>query len=150
MWGKAMKLERYTPQLISFLIPFFISLQSYAIEIIVNDSVDLAEISHQQIKSIYLGQQTHWPSGNLIKVFKLPSTHKTHNLFVKKTLGLYPYQFNRRWQKLVFSGFALKPSEVFDEQELLDVIANTPGAIGYIDNKIKMEGVRYVAQFEEK
>jgi len=125
-------------------------LSSYAVEIIVNDSVDLSEVSHQQIKSIYLGQQTHWPSGNLIKLFKLPATHKTHNLFVKNTLGLYPYQFNRRWQKLVFSGFALKPSEVSNEQELLDVIAKTPGAIGYIENKIIMEGIRYVVLFKEK
>lgn len=128
----------------------FITLPSYAVEIIVNDSVDLSEISHQQIKSIYLGQQTHWPSGNLIKLFKLPSAHKTHHLFVKNTLGLYPYQFNRRWQKLVFSGFALKPSEVNGEQELLNAIAKTPGAIGYIENKIIMEGVRYVALFEQK
>lgn len=128
---------------------FSITKFTYAIEIVVNDSVNLSEISHQQIKSIYLGQQTHWPSGNLIKLYKLPSTHKTHNSFVKNTLGLYPYQFNRRWQKLVFSGFAVKPSEVIDEQELLDAIAKTPGAIGYIENKIIIEGVRYVALFEE-
>ncbi len=105
---------------------------------------------HQQIKSIYLGQQTHWSNGKIIKLFKLPSKHKTHNHFVKNTLGLYPYQFNRRWQKLVFSGVALKPNEVKTEQELLDAVANTPGAIGYIKNKITMEGVHYVALSDEK
>jgi len=145
-----LNLKYYSLQLITFLIFFFITQSSYAIEIIVNDSVALTKISHQQIKSIYLGQQTHWPSGNLIKLFKLPSTHKTHNSFVKKTLGLYPYQFNRRWQKLVFSGFALKPSVASSEQELLNAIAKTPGAIGYVENKIIMEGVRYVALFEQK
>ncbi len=145
-----MNLKPCTSQVVAFLVSFFIMLPSFAIEIIVNDSVDLSEISHQQLKSIYLGQQTHWPSGKLIKLYKLSSTHKAHKSFVKKTLGLYPYQFNRRWQKLVFSGFALKPSEVTNEQELLDAIANTAGAIGYIENKIIMEGVRYVALFEKE
>jgi len=145
-----LNLKHNNPQLITFLLSFFILQSSYAIEIVVNESVDLSEISHQQIKSIYLGQQTHWSNGHLIKLFKLPSTHKTHNVFVKNTLGLYPYQFNRRWQKLVFSGFALKPSVAIGEQELLDSIAKTPGAIGYVENKIIMEGVRYVALFEEK
>jgi len=150
MWGEELNLKYYNPQLITFFIFFFIIQPSYAIEVVVNNSVELSEISHQQVKSIYLGQQTHWPNGHLIKLFKLPSTHKTHNVFVKNTLGLYPYQFNRRWQKLVFSGFALKPSVAIDEQELLELIAKTPGAIGYVENKIIMEGVRYVALFDEK
>jgi len=145
-----MNLKHYTPQLITLLIYLFIIKQSYAIEIIVNESVSLSKISYQQIKSIYLGQQSHWPNGNLIKLYKLPSDHETHSLFVKNTLGLYPYQFNRRWQKLVFSGFALKPNEVSAELELLNAVASTPGAIGYIENKIIMEGVRYVVLFEEK
>jgi len=149
MWGEIMNLKQCAPQLIALLISISIAQQSYAIEIIVNESVNLSKISYQQLKSIYLGQQSHWPSGNLIKLYKLPSTHQTHQLFVKNTLGLYPYQFNRRWQKLVFSGFAAKPNEAFTEQELAKVVANTPGAIGYIENKITMKGVRYVELFDE-
>ncbi|PKG86381.1 hypothetical protein CXF85_01375 [Colwellia sp. 75C3] len=144
-----MNLKHYILQLIALLVYISLIKQSYAIEIIVNESVNLSKISYQQIKSIYLGQQSHWPNGHLIKLYKLPSKHKTHQLFVKQTLGLYPYQFNRRWQKLFFSGFAAKPIEVFTENDIAKAVANTPGAIGYIENKIIMKGVRYVAFFDE-
>jgi ABC-type phosphate transport system substrate-binding protein len=144
-----MNLKHYSPQLIALLVYLSIIKQSVAIEIIVNESVDLSTVSYQQIKSIYLGQQSHWPNGNLIKLYKLPSKHKTHQSFVKNTLGLYPYQFNRRWQKLFFSGFASKPTEVSTEKDIAKAVANTPGAIGYIENKIIMKGVRYVAFFNE-
>ena len=80
MWGEIMNLKQCAPQLIAFLISTSIAQQSYAIEIIVNESVNLSTISHQQIKSIYLGQQTHWPSGNLIKLYKLPSTHQNSSI----------------------------------------------------------------------
>lgn len=114
----------------------------------VNNSINLSEISKQQLKSIYLGQQAHWPNGKLIKLFKLPSEHKTHKNFVKGILGLYPYQYNRRWQKLVFSGFAIKPKEALTEQELLHAVAKTSGAIGYIEKKTLIEGISYVEVYE--
>jgi len=148
-----MIIKKASNSLTLLLIPlfFFVIFCSNAnsIEVVMNGSLKFSEISKQQMKSIYLGQQTHWSNGKLIKIYKLPSKHKTHHSFVKNILGIYPYQYNRRWQKLVFSGFAVKPYEVSTEQELLKAVANTPNAIGYIENKITTEGIRYAALFDE-
>ncbi len=141
--------KKMSPFFISFFFLVIFSRNANSIEVVVNDSIELSKISKQQVKSIYLGQQTHWPNGKLIKLFKLPSEHKTHHDFVKNILGIYPYQYNRRWQKLVFSGFAVKPKDVSTEQALLQAVANTPGAIGYIKDKTTTGGIRYVALFNE-
>jgi len=148
-----MNIKKTSNSLTILLAPiyFFVTFFSHAnsIEVVVHDSLKFSEISKQQMKSIYLGLQTHWSNGKLIKLYKLPSKHKIHHSFVKNILGIYPYQYNRRWQKLVFSGFAVKPYEVSTEQELLKAVANTPNAIGYIENKITTEGIRYAALFDE-
>lgn len=97
-----------------------------------------------QIKAIYLGQQTQWPDGSKITVFILSSNEPTHQQFITEILELYPYQFRRRWQKLSYSGFGVKPTVVNNKEEMLLKIANVPGAIGYIDKNVTRKGVQYV------
>lgn len=47
---------------------------------------------------------------------------------------MFPYQLNRIWHKLTYSGLGIAPTVVQSEQELVNAIINTPGSIGYIDD----------------
>lgn len=44
---------------------------------------------------------------------------------------MFPYQVERIWNNFVFSGIAELPETVTDENDMLEKIKNTPGAIGY-------------------
>lgn len=75
-----------------------------------------------------------WPGGQPVKVFVLPDDHQLHREFAKTVLGLFPYQLRRVWDRQVFSGTGQSPMTVNDEREMLQRIAATPGAIGYLES----------------
>ncbi len=121
-----------------------VSVEASEIQIISHTHSSNMVLLKAQLKAIYLGQQTQWPDGSKITVFTLNSKEPTHQKFIKETLELYPYQFKRRWQKLSYSGFGVKPTTVKNKEEMLAKVATVPGAIGYIDEKVIRKGVQYV------
>lgn len=121
-----------------------VSAEASEIQIITHTPPSNVTLLKTQIKAIYLGQQTQWSDGSKITVFILNSNESIHLEFIKEVLELYPYQFRRRWQKLSYSGFGVKPTVVNNKEEMLFKIATIPGAIGYIDEKVIRKGVQYV------
>ncbi len=132
--------------LVITLVCLLVSVSSNAnqVQVITHTPPQNTVMLRTQIKAIYLGQQTQWPDGSKITVFILNSNDPSHQSFIKEVLELYPYQFRRRWQKLSYSGFGVKPTVVNNKEEMLLKIATVPGAIGYIDERIMREGVQYV------
>ena len=55
-----------------------------------------------------------------------------HEVFLRKHLGDTPDEFRMRWRKAVFTGQASMLREFSSEVILLQYIASTPGAIGYV------------------
>lgn len=60
---------------------------------------------------------------------------------------MFPYQLDRIWNKLTYSGLGVAPITVNSPQELLDAVKKTPGAIGYVEKIMDEELVR-VAKIE--
>ena len=93
-------------------------------------------------------RQIHWKDGRRITVFVLPRKHALHLRFSKERLQMFPYQLDRIWNKLTYSGLGVAPITVNTPQELLDAVSTTQGAIGYIDS-IKDEETVDVVKVEE-
>ncbi len=79
-------------------------------------------------------RQVKWANGVPITIFVLSSTSSTHQQFCKETLRLFPYQLDRIWNKLTFSGMGIAPTLVGSKDELIKAVKSTTGAIGYIEN----------------
>lgn len=77
-------------------------------------------------------RQTQWSNGQRITVFVLPRHHALHLKFSKERLEMYPYQLDRIWNKLTYSGLGVAPITVTSPEALIDEVRKTPGAIGYI------------------
>lgn len=73
-----------------------------------------------------------WPDGTKIRVFVLPDDDPLHQIVSKEKLNVFPYQLRSTWDRLVFSGTGQAPTKVNSNEEMLNKIANTPGAIGYL------------------
>jgi len=106
----------------------------YAVEVITNISADTASVTTTQLRRIYSMRQVKWGNGVPITIFVLSSTHPTHQKFCKESLRLFPYQLDRIWNKLTFSGMGIAPTIVKTEEELIKAVKSTTGAIGYIEN----------------
>ncbi len=112
------------------------SVSVQAINIITNSSVSLHSLSTSQLRRIYSMRQTLWPNDQVIVVYVLPSKNKTHREFSKKALHMFPYQLDRIWNKLTYSGVGSAPVVVNSQKELIEAVLHTRGAIGYSEYKI--------------
>ncbi len=109
--------------------------QAVAIEVITHHQVVVDSLTKPQLRRIYTMRQLHWSDNSPISVFVLPSQHHLHQRFAKERLRIFPYQLNRIWHKLTYSGLGVAPTIVNSEQELIQAVIRTPGAIGYIDDE---------------
>jgi len=101
--------------------------------VITHKSVEVKELSSSQLRRIYSMRQLRWSNNIPIVVFVLPSAHETHKTFSKETLHIFPYQLDRIWNKLTFSGLGVAPRIVETQAELVHAVSTTRGAIGYVE-----------------
>jgi len=100
--------------------------------VVVNPSVHRTEISKNVLRAIFGMRLRKWPNGQAITVFVLPDQDRLHGRFSKTILNIFPYQLRRAWDRQVFSGTGQSPQEVASKQEMEEMIAKTPGGIGYL------------------
>ena len=115
-----------------------------AINIISNITADTTSLSIAQLRRIYSMRQVHWQNGLPIVVYVLPSKNPLHQQFCREQLRLFPYQLDRIWHKLSFSGFGVAPIEVENQQALIEAIRTTKGAIGYVENLSEVKDVNII------
>lgn len=115
-----------------------------AVEVILHPSVSEKQLSTAQLRRIYTMRQIQWADGQRITVYMLPRQHELHLLFSKERLQMFPYQLDRIWNKLTYSGLGVAPITVSTPELLFQSVKTTPGAIGYVKNSQGMEGLNVV------
>ena len=127
----------------SFLIAVFCVFPSYAqqseihTEVIANPNVVQHSISTRQLRRVFMLKQRTWDDGRPISLIVFPSDNETHSLFLRHSLRLFPYQLDREWNKLVYSGQAAPPIIVSDIESMVHIVGSTPGAVGYLVSSSK-------------
>jgi ABC-type phosphate transport system substrate-binding protein len=130
---------------IFIVVIFFHAIQgTFAQEVIVNPSVPETKLSRSALRAIFSMRLRTWPDGSLIRVFVLDNHSSLHAKFSKKILNIFPYQLQRTWDRLVYSGTGQAPTEVKSIEDMHDKVASTPGAIGYLADKSIDSQVRKV------
>lgn len=105
----------------------------------------VGDIDASQLRTIYTMRLRQWPDGQGLRVFTLPDNHPAHVRFAEQSLRILPHLLRRSWDRLVFSGTGQAPSEVASEAEMIERVASTPGAIGYVTSgHAELEAVRVV------
>ncbi|MFB1485604.1 MULTISPECIES: hypothetical protein [unclassified Thiocapsa] len=119
-----------------------ISLYACPQDLIAHRGAGVERLTRNEARLFFTMRLKNWPNGTLVKVFVLPDDNALHSRFSNGVLGLYPYQLRRVWDRQIFSGTGQAPTTVSSEQEMLDRIATTPGAIGYADGPIENPSIR--------
>lgn len=114
--------------------------------VVSHPAVETKQLTTAQLRRIYTMRQTTWPDGQGIVVYTLPSSHPTHQEFTKTELKIFPYQLDKMWIKLTFSGLAQPPVKVNSMEELIEAVKSTPGAIGYVDKSSPLDGLNVIAK----
>jgi ABC-type phosphate transport system substrate-binding protein len=112
--------------------------------IVVHQAVPLESLSQAQLRNIFTLRQTRWPDGSAITVIVLPDNAVLHQRFSREQLKLFPYQLNNIWDKHSFSGTGTRPLQAENAAAMLQLLHNTPGAIGYVGQFTAQPGIKEV------
>ena len=113
-------------------------------QLIVHPETNLPAMTTQKVRAIFSMRLRRWSDGTPVRVFVLLDQNQLHQQFTKKILGVLPYRLRRAWDRAVFSGTGQAPTEVRNEEEMLDRISATPGAVGYVSDGVEDDRVLFV------
>jgi len=104
------------------------------LELISNKSITQQDITLRSVRAIFGMRKLNWDDNRPVTVFVLPDDNPKHIKFSKTKIQLFPYQLRKAWDRLVFSGTGQAPLEVNSQQQMQEMVSNTPDAIGYLEH----------------
>jgi len=101
------------------------------VAVIVNKSVPLDTITSTYLLDLYTGDIRTWTNGEPVVLVDLKLRTDTKNMFYQY-MGKSNSRMKSIWMKNMLSGEGNPPQSFGSEQDLLQKVASTPGAIGYL------------------
>lgn len=102
------------------------------VAVVVNPKTAVTSLTKDQIRDIFTGLLTRWDDGKKITFVILLDKGQVHETFMSQYVGKDPTQFQMYWKKMIFSGKGAEPKSGKSEKEVLEFVAKTEGAIGYV------------------
>ncbi|MCE8009959.1 hypothetical protein HOP54_09090 [Halomonas daqingensis] len=126
------------------LLPPSVHAEERQVVLIAHPQVANTSLTRDTTRAIFAMRQRSWPDGQAVRVFVLPNNHPVHARFAKERLTVYPHQLQLAWDRMVFSGTGQAPSQVVNQIEMLERVATTPGALGYLEREYLDDRVQVV------
>ncbi len=111
--------------------------------LVANKSVQITEIRDADLRAIFTGQKTRFADGS----HAVPVTLKggpAHEVFLRNHVGESPDEFRAQWRKVVFTGQGAMPKTFDSETAVIEYVAATPGAVGYVSRISPQENVKFL------
>lgn len=129
--------------LVCFLSATLWANHAHAQLIIANPSVKVAGASRGDVRDVFTGDSSTVGGSHVTPV--LLKSGATNDRFLSTYIGKSEAAFMASWRTLVFSGQATMPKALDSEAAVVEFVAKTPGAIGYIGKDTHHEGVKVLA-----
>jgi len=112
--------------------------------VIVNPGVKSADVSKGDLKDVFTGAASSLKDGSHVTPVLLKEG-PAHEEFLTAYVGKNDTAFRAGWRSLVFSGQASMPKSLDSEAAMVEYVAHTPGAIGYVAKSAPHDGVKVLA-----
>lgn len=132
-----------------FLLLFGVAINRVSAGVVIAaPDVVVESIDRNYLLSVFSMRVTRWQNGDPITVYVLSDRDPLHHAFVKKHLKVFPYQLRNIWDRAVYTGTGQSPRVVDSVMDMLDKVAQTRGAIGYVDTmEDTVDGVRVIDEY---
>lgn len=118
--------------------------QAGEVKVIANASVKSAEISSEDLKGVFLATKNALADGSQVEPV-LAKSGAAHDAFLKNYLGKTDSALVTYYRSLVFTGKASMPKTCTTDAEVIEYVAKTKGAIGYVSDGAAVSGVKTLA-----
>lgn len=112
--------------------------------IISNKSVSADSLTSDDVKKIFVGKKTRWDDNKKIN-FVILENDGIYRDFLREYVKRTPEQYRRFWKKQVFTGKGRRPVSFKVEKDMIEYVANTSGAIGYVSTTAPTDGVKVLS-----
>lgn len=113
--------------------------------LVANPDVNTHRLNRDTTRAIIAMRQRTWPDGQAVRVFVLGNNDPVHARFTKEQLSIYPHQLQLAWDRMVFSGTGQAPDRVRNQVEMRERIADTPGALGYLEREYLDDSIQVIS-----
>lgn len=113
--------------------------------VICNKNVSENVLNQIDINKIFLGKKTEWSNSQNIK-FAIMKKEDIHKIFLKEYIGKTEAQFRTYWKKMVFTGKGRLPLSFDTPEEMIQYVAQTEGAVGYIPKDAADDSVKILLE----
>ncbi len=101
--------------------------------LIANKNVAAEKIDAATLKNIFLGKKVAWDGAGRVVLAVLKSGPVADE-FLQKATDMNASTFNNHWRRLAMTGGGPAPKAFDKEEDLRKFVAETPGAIGFVDS----------------
>lgn len=111
-------------------------------KVIANPSVEVSDVSADELKAVFLGTKTSLGDSHVVPV--LEKSGPAHEAFLKDCVGKSDAALNTYYRSLVFTGKGSMPKTLGSDAEVAEYVAKTKGAIGYVGASTAAAGAKTV------
>jgi len=111
------------------------------IKVIANSSVKADSVSGEELKNVFLATKTSLSDGSHVEPV-LQKGGAAHETFLKEHVGKTDSALMTYYRSLVFTGKASMPKTLGSDAEVVEYVAKTKGAIGYVGADAAVAGVK--------
>lgn len=131
--------------IISLLIASF---ATQAAIVVIAHPDNQAALTETELQRIYTGRSGTLNDGTAVSPLNLADGNPLRNQFDEKAMGRSSSQIKAYWSKLVFTGKGTPPKEVASEAEVIQLVLQNPGTIGYVNHTANIEGAHILLRVE--
>jgi ABC-type phosphate transport system substrate-binding protein len=118
--------------LVVIAVLVFTSIEARAqIAVIVNKSAGVGSANAATVSDIYALSTKEWKDGSAITVFDQKTDGPTRTKFYE-FIGKSPIELKKVWMRVQLSGEGKAPTPVSSDDEMVQKVASTAGAIGFV------------------
>jgi ABC-type phosphate transport system substrate-binding protein len=112
--------------------------------VIANNGVKSSDVSKGDLRDVFTGNSSSFKDGSHVTPVLLKGG-AANDEFLAAYVGKADGAFKASWRSLVFSGQASMPKTVESEAAMVEYVAQTPGAVGYVGKAAPHDGVKVLA-----
>jgi ABC-type phosphate transport system substrate-binding protein len=101
--------------------------------VIGNKNIAAEKLDGATLKAVLLGKKVSWDTGGRV-VLAVLKTGAIADEFLQKAAEMNASAFSNHWRRLAMTGGGTAPKFFEKEEDLRKFVAETPGAIGFVDS----------------
>ncbi len=117
--------------------------------IVVNSENPTQQMTRSEVIDLFMGKYVAFPDGNKAIVVDLTSEQTTKKYFYKKLVGRSLASINAYWSRIRFTGRTKPPIKKESQEGIVQYIAETKNAVGYIPKSMLNKNLKVVYQLNE-